>query len=144
MEDLLNQGLLLFGNAALAGLSLLFVWLAKLSAGKIKSEYWSRVTTKLFELSIRVVRSVFVAYVEPLKAAQGGKLTDEQKATAKQKGLDALKSYLGMKGIKEIGKVFATDKIEELLGDTLESALEDSRNASRTARGGANPPLPTP
>lgn len=131
MEDILNHALLLFGSSVLAlltaGLALLTNWIAK----KIKSEHWAAVVMKTDDVAIKVIRDVYQAYVEPLKAANAdGKLTEDEKRNAKAMAIQQIKSYLGAKGLNELASLLSAGKIDEYLSSVVENAVSNSKNAA--------------
>ncbi len=134
MEDVLNSGLLLLGNALLAllafGLKKLTDWIA----AKVTNEFAAGVISRADDLAIKVVRDVYQAYIKPIKDAGDGRATPAVKETAKGKAVDMLKGYLGEKGIKEIVKLLGGDgELDAFLSSLIENAVTDSKNAGKLA-----------
>ena len=143
MEDLLNSALLLLGNTALALLALGLGWLTKWIATKVHNEKAAGIIMRLDDTAMKVVREVEAAYVAALEEANAdGVLTDEEKATAKAKAVAALKSYMGEKGLKELGKLLDIGgALDGFLSATIENAVAASTNIG-TASGTVAPVNP--
>lgn len=136
MEELVLQALE-YGLPILMGTVLTWL-LAKLGQfinAKVKNEYLAGTLVRLKDAVHAAVSEVSQSYVDGLKAgrspnsADGSKLTHEEKQAAKKKAVDAAKSYLGKKGLKELAKVFglkADAALDEFLGGQVEKAVRDS------------------
>ncbi|HET6496685.1 MAG TPA: hypothetical protein VFH61_15115, partial [Thermoleophilia bacterium] len=77
--------------------------------------------------------------VEALKAASAdGKLSADEKVHLKQIAVASLKSWLGPKGMAEIGKIF-NGSTEAAIAAHVEKAVTIAKNAGKMAKS-ANPP----
>lgn len=113
-----------------------FVWLAVKLGGlitaKVKSEYLSGALARL-DVAVRtVVKEFEQTVVGSIKAAAvDGKVTPEEILTIQADALALLKSYLGPKGLAELGRVLGLDErfLDEFLGGSIEAAVHDIRAA---------------
>lgn len=128
-----------------AGLTFLSAWLAKLITAKVKGEYLRGVLVRLDEAVFTAVKSVAQTYADALKSArEDGKLEPAERQEAKRRALNALKSYLGTRGIGELGKILglaSANQVEEYLAGKVEAAVHDLNFAKKTAGGGEASPL---
>lgn len=126
-----------------AGLTLLSAWLAKLITAKVKGEYLRGVLVRLDEAVFTAVKSVAQTYADTLKSArEDGKLEPAERQEAKRRALNALKSYLGTKGIGELGKILglaSAKQVEEYLAGKVEAAVHDLNLVKK--KGDEVPPL---
>ena len=60
-------------------------------------------------------------------ASADGVITPAERDHIKQVALDSVKSYLGLKGLNEVGKVLGLDQpaVDKLVGDKIEAAVAD-------------------
>jgi len=119
--EMMIMAMKLLGPALMAILGYLGGKLVKYINGKHKIEYAKGILDRLNESALEVVKFVYMAYVGPLKKS-GKKLSAHEKAVAKQMALEELKSYYGMKGLKELAKVLGLDS--EQLDKKLERSVE--------------------
>lgn len=122
-ENIVLTLLMILGPAALAVLTWAGLKLKNYLAAKGMNEYLKGVLQRLDDAVVDAVKGVYQAYVEPLKA-EGG-LSDENKAKAKAKAIEYLKSFIGEKGLKELAKVLGAegDELDKALGNKVEAAL---------------------
>ncbi|MEW6778293.1 MAG: hypothetical protein AB1405_18490 [Bdellovibrionota bacterium] len=128
-----------------AGLTFLSAWLAKLITAKVKGEYLRGVLVRLDESVFTAVKSVAQTYADALKSArEDGKLDPAERQEAKRRALSALKSYLGAKGIGELGKILGLTsdaQVEEFLAGKVEAAVHDLNLVKRSTERDEVPPL---
>jgi hypothetical protein len=128
VEDLLNQALLLFGNAVLATLAIVLGWATNWIAKKVKSEHWAGVISRTDDLVMKIVRD----------------LTTEEKEAAKAAAMAQLKGYLGVKGLKEVASLVSDGKLDDYLSGLIENAVANSKNSGKLARRPVRPRRPAP
>ena len=137
MEDTLNTLLMTFGTAALGLVSIGLTWLTKWIATKVKNERAAGIITRVDDVVMKVAREIFLGYVNPLKKASAdGKLTEAENANAKEKALEAAKSYIGAKGIKEIGWLLTGDDhagAVEYISTAIENAVAKRKIEGKAA-----------
>jgi len=86
------------------------------------------------ETMMAIVTDLYNTEVEALKAAAAdGKLTAEEKAMLKTKAVDSLKSWLGPKGVGELGKIF-NGSADAALAAHVEKAVTIAKNAGKLAK----------
>jgi hypothetical protein len=135
-STLFDKALVAFGSAALAVLTWALKQLADYVAAKVKNAKWAGMISRVDDLGIRVVREVEATYVAELELAnKDGVITAEEKAGAKAKALEVLKSYLGAKGLGELAKLLGADSIDSFLAASIEHALANHDNAEALAAG---------
>ncbi len=104
--------------------------LSQLISTKVKNEYAAGVLSRLSYAALQAVKGVQQAFVDAIKKGrEDGVLTDEEKAYAAEQALAALKSYLGPKGLKEIGNILGLNGLEldKALSHEVEAAVHDLR-----------------
>lgn len=85
--------------------------LIKYAYSKVKSDYWRGVLTTATNEIFDAVRETHQTYVDEIKKGrEDGKLTDEEKATAKDKALATAKSNIGSKGFARLARIFGGEK----------------------------------
>lgn len=112
---------------------------------KTKNEYLQGLMLRLNEGVFTAVKGVQQSYVDAIKRGRAdGHLSDVEKKAAVNQALGSLKSYLGPKGLDELGKVLGLDglAVDQFLGDKIEAAVHDLRASTKAAPGGA--PLASP
>ena len=129
-------------NGLLVALGPLALWLLKHFSQKLtdmlssyvqhktNSEAAGTFIKRLDEAAMRIVKTVYMTYVEAIKKGSGGKLTDEEQRRAKSLALDKLKSYLGPAGLEELAQIFnfSMSEREKMLDDHIESAVYDIKH----------------
>src|SRR5262249_23129459 len=93
-----------------------------------------------------VVLEVEQTYVDSVKGARDdGVLTPAEAATARRLALSALKSNLGMKGLRRLGRILGLDdsELDRLLGTHIEAAVKQVTMVTQPNRGASlsMPPL---
>lgn len=135
-------------NGFLIALGPLFLWLLKIAAQKLTDKLGDYVQQKtsneqlggfikrVDDTALRVVKSVYMSYVDAIKK-QGGQLTPEEQQKAKQLAVEKLKSYLGAPGIEELANIFGYTQAEaeKYLDDHIEAAVYDAKNGVRSGLG---------
>jgi hypothetical protein len=123
---------------------------AQLITAMVKNEYLRGVLVRVDTAILAVVREIQQVTVDTIKAARAdGKLTPEERAGIQKAALDAVKSYLGPKGLAEITRIFGLDTlgVERFLTTRVEAAVHDLKLARASVpTSGAAPgaPLPLP
>ena len=105
---------------------------------RVKNEYLRGVLARLDDTVVAVVREVHQVTVEALKAATvDGKLPPAACATVKQSAVNAIKSHLGAKGLKDLSSVLGVDApgIDRLIGTKIEAAVHDVKLQQRVMNG---------
>lgn len=127
-EDIMFKLIVAFGAAAIALAGWALAKLTDFLSQKAGNEYWKGVISRLDDAAINAVKSVHQAFVSGLKNKD--KFSDEDKKQAKAMALDALKSYMGQKGLDELMKLFNSDskELDQKLNDKIESAVNDMKN----------------
>lgn len=91
------------------------------------------------------VREVYQTYVEALKEAdRDGKLTTDEKVTAKRMAVAIAKSNIGKKGLARLLRVLGVDALDEWIGSKVESAIVGEKVVGSAAKGGAASSVPLP
>jgi hypothetical protein len=104
---------------------------------------WRALIVELGAHARDVVLEVWQVYVEALKAARSdGKLTPEEKETARQMAVEKLRARLSLPKLIALGggalaRVFHHDewaqKLEELLGGAVETAVGEAKRQGKAA-----------
>lgn len=126
--DILIQLIPLLSPLVMLGLGYVSKLLADLIKAKTKNEYLSGVLVRLNTSVVDAVKAIEQSVVEEIKKASAdGVITDAERLSIKQAALDAVKSYLGVKGLNEIGKVLGLSNaaVEGLISDKIEAAVHD-------------------
>lgn len=115
--------------------------LAKYVYSKIESDFWRGVASRATEEVFDAAQSVHQSYVKGIKAGRAdGKLTDEEKATAKRMAVEEAKSNLGAKGVARLGKIVGAQGVDSYLGTKVESAVSALKTTEKAvAKVAANP-----
>ena len=114
----------------LAALSWLSLRIAALISAKVKNERLHGILSRLDDAVVAAVREVEQVYVSMLKtASQDGSLTLEERRNAKDAALQAARTYLGPRGLAELGKVLGMneDDVDRVIGTRVESAVYNLR-----------------
>jgi hypothetical protein len=133
-------------HSVLVALAPLALWLLKHFGQKLTgmlADYLNRKTgneilgnliKRIDDSAMRVVKSVYMTYVEAIKKEGDGVLSPEQQLRAKKMALDKLKSYLGPTGLEELSKIFnfTESESDKFLGDHVESAVYDLKHGPRS------------
>jgi uncharacterized protein YidB (DUF937 family) len=102
--------------------------LARYIQSKVKNEYLKNALTRLDDAVVNAVKFVQQTVVDAIRDAnKDGVITDVEKANIKQKAIDAVKSYLGKKGLLEIAKILGLDDgaLSALISTKIEAAVHD-------------------
>lgn len=124
MNDMLFKCVVWFG--AFGGMTLLAYGVSKLNElikAKVSNETMKGILVRLDDAALNAVKSVHQAFVSGLKDKDS--FTDEDKKTAKAMAVDAMKAYLGKKGLEEAMKVLGFD--DKKAEDKVEAALVDMK-----------------
>jgi hypothetical protein len=119
-----------FSPLLLAALSWLSLRVAALINAKVKNERLHSVLSRLDDAVFVAVREVEQVFVSLLKtASQDGSLTADERRQAKEAALQAARSYLGPRGLAELGKVLGMneDEVDRAIGSRVESAVYSLR-----------------
>jgi len=130
-----------FGSALISGLAVVLKYVTSRMAAQTKNDRWDGMILRLDDLTIKVARDVFQTYVKARKkASEDGTLTAEEKAEAKARAKKALKSYLGMKGLKEIATLMGGDSpLEDFLGTAIEDGVHRAKIVAKAVGSPAGP-----
>ncbi|MFZ5892531.1 MAG: hypothetical protein ACOY0T_15835 [Myxococcota bacterium] len=114
----------------LAVLSWVSVRIAQLVDAKVKNEHVAGVLHRLDDAVTVAVREVEQVVVTELKAARSdGILNPDERLRVKGAALAAARSYIGFKGLLEIGKILGlkTDELDRLVEARVEAAVYEMR-----------------
>ncbi|MFZ5895558.1 MAG: hypothetical protein ACOY0T_31160 [Myxococcota bacterium] len=114
----------------LAVLSWVSVRIAQLIDAKVKNEHIAGVLHRLDDAVAVAVRQVEQVVVTQLKAASSdGLLNAGERVRVKGAALAAVRSYIGFKGLLEIGKILGLsgDDLDRLVDARVEAAVYDMR-----------------
>lgn len=110
----------------LAGLSLL---LAKYVFVKIDNDIARGVTERLWGEVRTSTLEVGQVYVSELDLNSDGKISAEEKATAKKMALDKVKANLGKAGLAKLARIVGGDNIDDYIGGKIEAFLGGTKVA---------------
>jgi hypothetical protein len=113
-----------------AALSWLSLRVAALINAKVKNERLHGILSRLDDAVFAAVREVEQVYVSMLKtASEDGALTAEERRQAKDAALQAARTYLGPRGLTELGTVLGMveDDVDRVIGTRIESAVYNLR-----------------
>ena len=136
-------------NGLLIALGPLFLWLLKWGLSKLTevlADYTQKKTNndtlvtfikRVDDAAMRVVKSVYMTYVDAIKTKEGRALTEEEKQRAKDLALDKLKSYLGASGLDELATIFGYTQAErdKYLDEHIEAAVYDAKHGKSSGLG---------
>jgi hypothetical protein len=132
-----SQAILALSPVLLAALSWLSLQAAGLIKTRTKHENVKGTLLRLDDAVFVAVRQIQQVIVEQLKAASAdGTLTAEERDQVKTATLDAVRSYVGPKGVLEICKILGLGdaELERVLGPRVEAAVFEL-NARRVTNG---------
>jgi hypothetical protein len=135
--NLAAQAVLALSPVLLAALSWLSLQAAGLIKAKIKHENVKGTLLRLDDAVFVAVRQIQQVIVDQLKAASAdGTLTSAEREQVKVATLQAVRSYVGPKGLLEICKILGLGdgELECVLGPRVEAAVYEL-NARRTSNG---------
>ncbi len=135
--NLAAQAIMALSPILLAALSWLSLQAAGLIKAKVKHENVRGILMRLDDAVFVAVRQVQQVVVDQLKAASAdGTLTPEEGRQVKVATLEAIRSYVGPKGVLEICKILGLgdDELERVLGPRVEAAVFEL-NARRVTNG---------
>ncbi len=110
--------------------------LADYVQSKTQNESLVNIVKRTDEAAMRIVKSVYMTYVDAIKKNSGA-LTDEEKAHAKNLAIDKLKSYLGSAGLEELANIFGytQEQRDKYLGDQIEASVYDVKHGKLSGIG---------
>jgi hypothetical protein len=114
----------------LAALSWLSLRVAALINAKVKNERLHGILARLDDAVFMAVREVEQVFVSMLKtASEDGVLTADERQQAKDAALQAARSYLGARGLAELGKVLGMqqDDVDRVIAGRVEAAVYNLR-----------------
>lgn len=116
--------------------TLLVGLLSKYVYSKIQNDYWRGVTERATEEVFAAAQEVHQTYVKGIKAGRAdGKLTDGEKAAAKDAALKTAKSNLGSKGFQRLAKVMGGEgAADKWLGTRVESSVSALKSVSAATK----------
>ena len=126
----LAKGVEALSPLLLAALSWLSLRIAALINAKVKNERIQGILLRLDDAVFLAVREVEQVFVSMLKtASEDGVLTAEERRQAKDAALRAARSYLGTRGLAELGKVLGLpeDEVDRVIGGRVEAAVYNMR-----------------
>jgi len=83
-----------------------------------------RVSVAVLE-SVKEVNATIVAAIR--EASSDGVITDEEAADIKQDAIDAVKAYLGEKGLKQAKTVLGSDALDAMITTKIEAYVHDMK-----------------
>ena len=135
--NLAAQAIMALSPVLLAALSWLSLQAAGLIKTKVKHENVRGTLLRLDDAIFVAVRQIQQVIVDQLKAASAdGTLTPEERRQVKLATLEAVRSYVGPKGVLEICKILGLGdhELERVLGPRVEAAVFEL-NARRATNG---------
>ena len=125
LREILHIAILSFGTSALALLGNLAHKGAVYIGVKTHNEKLGGVLDRVSGVAQSVVKDVYNSYVTPIQ--QAGVWNDSTAAVARNKALNALRAYLGEKGIAEVATALgANASVTDFLATIVESAIHDA------------------
>jgi hypothetical protein len=131
------QAILALSLVLLAALSWLSLQAAGLIKAKVKHENVRGTLLRLDDAVFVAVRQIQQVVVDQLKAASAdGTLTADERRQVKMATLEAVRSYVGPKGVLEICRIMGLkdDELERVLGPRVEAAVFEL-NARKVTNG---------
>lgn len=107
---------------------LLLKWLN----AKIKNDNLREIAFQVEDAALAAVKSVYQTYIEELKFKRAdGKLTDDEKAEAKDRALDHAKEIMGPEARKLALKLFKNNgfEVNKLIRHKIEAAVHDLKKS---------------
>lgn len=123
----------------------------ELIQARVDNEALRGVLLRLNDAVVTAVKDLEQTVVDEIKtAAEDGRISREERRRIKEKAVRHVKSYLGPKGLKELGSVLGLWDlaIEDFIGSKVEAAVLDLRRNSAPKPSGnvpvdaAAPPAP--
>lgn len=132
MTDSLFKALEIFSPVLLAALSWSSIQMARFINARAGSERLRAMLDRLDHAVFIAVREVEQVFVAPLKNGHANRLSIDDRQSAKQAALSALRAHLGTKGLANLGKVLGLSKqeLERVLEARVEAAVYDLRAPS--------------
>jgi len=115
------------------------VALANFIRAKVKNEYLAGALVRLNDAVLSAVKEVQQTIVDGLREARtDGVITEEEKDQIKARAVAAVRAYLGVRGLLELGKILGLDdsSLGAMIAGKIEAAVHDLR-ASKS-----DPPKP--
>ncbi len=128
--DLGLRILVLFSPILLAALAWASARLAQYITAHVKNTYLKNALVRLDDAVFSAVKELEQTVVAEAKATNSdGKLTAADRDRIKRAAMDKVKSYLGMKGLAEIGTILglSPEGLAGVLGTRIEAAVHDVR-----------------
>ena len=128
--DLGLRILVLFSPILLAALAWASARLAQYITAHVKNTYLKNALVRLDDAVFSAVKELEQPVVAEAKATNSdGKLTAADRDRIKRAAMDKVKSYLGMKGLAEIGTILglSPEGLAGVLGTRIEAAVHDVR-----------------
>ena len=128
--DLGLRILVLFSPILLAALAWASARLAQYITAHVKNTYLKNALVRLDDAVFSAVKELEQTVVAEAKATNSdGKLTAADRDRIKRAAMDKVKSYLGMKGLAEIGTILglSPEGLDGVLGTRIEAAVHDVR-----------------
>lgn len=125
--QLLGSG---FGTAVLSALGWLFKRLFDWAGEKTKLDFLKR----LDDLVMAVISDIYNTLVQQAKNAKAdGKLTEHERQRFKTMAIQAIKGYLGTKGMTQLIAILGgkAASVDGFLGAAVEKQITASKNAAR-------------
>ena len=117
---------------------LLLAWiaarLATLIRAKTKNEYLRGTLLRLEDAVVAVVKELQQTVVNAIKRASAdGVITPAEKEEIKKAAFDKIRSYLGMRGLSDLGRILGLDgaAVDGLIASKIEAAVYDLRLEDR-------------
>lgn len=126
----------------LAGLTWLAARVAALIQARVKNEHLRGVLVRLEDAVFTAVKDVQQSVVDEIKAASAdGKISASERQRIKGAAVGNVKSYLGPKGVAELGRVLGlgAGALDGLIASKVEAAVHDIRAAANGSTGAARP-----
>ncbi len=136
--DLFSKTLIALSPVLLAALSWLSIRAAQLITAKVRNEYLQGMLLRLDDAIFVAIREVQQLAVEQLKTASAdGSLSADDRKRVKEAALEAVRGYLGPKGLVEAGRVLGlkNGELDKVLSTRVEAAVYELNRPARVPNG---------
>jgi hypothetical protein len=134
MKDLLPH----LVDFAIPVVTILLAWLSTFITrwirAKVHNEYIAGALLRLHDAVVTAVKAVDQTMVDELRdASADGKISSEEAERLKAAAVEAVKAYIGQKGMTELRRIFDSKAIERLIEDKIEAFLSERKDKVATA-----------
>ena len=137
MEDVLNNLLLVGGNAALAALAFGLTKFTNWIGTKIKDEKLRAIVTQLDDAAMIAVKAEYQRQVKGLKKAN--QFTPTMQRESQRRAREGVQASLGVRGLKDLSKQVGQDRLAETIQRHIDAAVHDNKRFGRALKSGSEP-----